>query len=49
MVSATVKKDLQVVSAGFCLSGEDNKFDLASLVSVVQEGQGSLNYNDDRW
>jgi len=43
-VSATVKKDLQIISAGFCLSGEDNKFDLASITSVVQEGKGTLHY-----
>ncbi len=44
-VSATVKKDLEIISAGFCLSGEDNKFDLASITSVVREGKGGLNYD----
>ncbi|MBA7668158.1 hypothetical protein ES703_76264 [subsurface metagenome] len=45
VVSATVKKDLQIISAGFCLSGQDNKFDLASLTSIVREGRGTLYYD----
>ncbi len=34
--SAIAKNDMTVMSAGICLSGEDMKFDLQSLVGVVE-------------
>jgi hypothetical protein len=36
--SAIAKSDLTVISAGICLSGEDDKFDLQSLVGVIEQG-----------
>lgn len=36
-LSTVLKRDLTVVSSGICLSGEDEKFDLHSLVGVIEQ------------
>lgn len=41
--SAIDKEDMTVISAGICLSGQDKKFDLHTLVGVVEK----RNDNDD--
>ncbi|MCA9790963.1 MAG: hypothetical protein KC910_04180, partial [Candidatus Eremiobacteraeota bacterium] len=43
--SAISRSDLTVLSAGICLAGEDEKFDLESLVGVV-EGSDEWDYYD---
>jgi hypothetical protein len=42
--AVTVGKDYSIISAGICLSGEDDKFDLASIVKVLQNDDNQYEY-----
>lgn len=35
-IKSTIKDNLQIINAGFCLSGEDKKHTLASLINLAQ-------------